>query len=303
MISKQRIPTVEIYGEQAKSLTPDLLHCEPLITRSREHQFRIRPHRHPGITQIFYLRRGHGQANLDGDPVTLEAPSLVVISEMCIHAFTWSQDVEGSVISISNLILERLQETLSKEHLAMKTTSYMTVRQGQRELEGILRLLQHEYSHPPEDARAYALIFLIQLLGIWLERNAPSRIDTPNLQSRAADYFSRFSHLINRDFMKQRTVENYAEELGITAPYLNNLCRQLVHKNALQLIHERVALEAKRNLIYTVQSVSQIAYGLGFNDPAYFSRFFKRMTGQPPKEFRLAAKEMGESALPISPGI
>ncbi|WP_051301665.1 helix-turn-helix domain-containing protein [Sedimenticola selenatireducens] len=292
-----QIPTIEIYGEQAKSLTPDLLHCEPLITRSRKHQFKIRPHRHPGLTQIFYLKRGHGRANLDGDPTTLKAPCLIVISEMCVHDFTWSEDVEGSVLSISNLILDKLEDTLAKEQLAMKTTMIMTIRHSQRELEGILELLSHEYSHPPEDSRAYALIFLVQLLGIWLERNAPSIVDTVNLQNRGAEYFSRFSHFINRDFMKQRTVESYAEELGITASYLNNLCRQMVNKNALQLIHERVLLEAKRNLIYTVQSVSQISYGLGFNDPAYFSRFFKRLTGQPPKAFRHAVNKIGEQSL------
>ncbi len=71
----------------------------------------------------------------------------------------------------------------------------------------------------------------------------------------------------------------------------------MVNKNALQLIHERVLLEAKRNLIYTVQSVSQISYGLGFNDPAYFSRFFKRLTGQPPKAFRHAVNKIGEQSL------
>jgi len=92
--------------------------------------------------------------------------------------------------------------------------------------------------------------------------------------------------LINRDFHSHRKVESYAAELGITAPYLNNVCQQLVEKSALQMVHERVLLEAKRSLIYTVQNISEIAYGLGFTDPAYFTRFFRRLTGLSPKQFR-----------------
>ncbi|MEH6617909.1 MAG: helix-turn-helix domain-containing protein, partial [Porticoccus sp.] len=105
-------------------------------------------------------------------------------------------------------------------------------------------------------------------------------------QNRSTEYFNQFTLLINQDFSAHRKVESYARELGITAPYLNNLCQQLVQKNALHLIHERLLLEAKRNLIYTVLSISEIAYQLGFSDPAYFTRFFKRLTNQSPKEFR-----------------
>lgn len=53
-----------------------------------------------------------------------------------------------------------------------------------------------------------------------------------------------------------------------------------------QVLHARLLVEAKRQLLYTVRSSSTIAYGLGFKDPAYFSRFFKRATGKNPREFR-----------------
>jgi len=51
-------------------------------------------------------------------------------------------------------------------------------------------------------------------------------------------------------------------------------------------VHERMLLEAKRNLVYTSMTISVVSYTTGFSDPAYFTRFFKRQTGMSPKEFR-----------------
>ncbi|MNC62696.1 Bifunctional transcriptional activator/DNA repair enzyme AdaA [compost metagenome] len=70
--------------------------------------------------------------------------------------------------------------------------------------------------------------------------------------------------------------------------HLNNLCRELAGQTALQIIHQRLLLEAKRNLIYTNMSISQLSDGLGFSDPTYFSRFFRRLCGQTPNAFRQA---------------
>ena len=83
-------------------------------------------------------------------------------------------------------------------------------------------------------------------------------------------------------FNDPATTEIYTLSLHDALP----ICQQLVEKSALQMVHERVLLEAKRSLIYTVQTISEIAYELGFTDPAYFTRFFRRLTGLSPKQFR-----------------
>ncbi|WP_290701076.1 helix-turn-helix domain-containing protein [Amphritea sp.] len=281
------IPTVQIYGEKDQQVTPDLLHCEPLITRSRAHQFSIRPHRHHGLSQIFYLKNGSGEANLDGDPTTIKGPCLIVISEMCVHDFLWSDDVSGYVLSIANPLLDNVGAVIQKERPVIKSTLIMTVRREQKQLESILELIQFEYNQSVISSRSEALGALVQILCIWLERNAVQRHFAGNSQDKKSEYLNRFSDLINRDFIQHRKVESYAKELGITAPYLNNLCQQLIQRSALHMVHNRLLLEAKRHLIYTVLSINEIAYELGFNDPAYFNRFFKRLSGLTPKQFRV----------------
>lgn len=293
-MSRSIIPTLQRYGEPEPAATPDLLHCEPLITRTRAHQFTIRPHRHNGLSQIFYLQSGSGEANLDGTTTKVEAPSIMVISPMCVHDFLWSENVSGTVLSISNVLLDALQKSTNNEQLVIQSTLIMSVLAQHSQLQSILELVQYEYNQPQVSGRSQALSSLVQLLAIWLERNALQSHISGSHKDRKSDYLSRFSALINRDFLQQRNVESYAKELGITAPYLNSLCQQLAASSALHLIHKRLLLEAKRHLIYTVLSVSEIAYALGFNDPAYFNRFFKRLCKQTPRQFRTqASNEQG----------
>ena len=286
MVKTTKIPTILFYGESEQSVTPDLLHCESLITRSQIHKFEIKPHRHHDLNQIFYLKQGSGEANIDGVLTTVTAPCLIVIPAMCVHDFLWSKNVEGTVISIASPLLEVIEKEFKKEQLIIDSITLIAVDKGRVELEGLLDVLVSEYQYSSFDLREQALKSLINLLAIWLERHAPIRLNTVTQQSKSAQYFNQFTQLINRDFITHRKCDSYAKELGITVPYLNNVCHQLVGKNAQQLCHERLLLEAKRSLIYTVLSISEIAYELGFNDPAYFTRFFKRQTGLSPKAFR-----------------
>jgi AraC family transcriptional regulator, transcriptional activator of pobA len=281
------IPTVLFYGDQEQQVTPDLLHSELLITKSKAHHFKIRPHRHHGLSQIFYIRKGAGEANIDGKSITITAPSVIVISEMCVHDFIWSEDVEGYVLSIANSLLEQVESLLKKELTTIKSTLIIPINKNQSALNSILSLIHLEYSETIMSGRSESLSSLVQLLGIWLERNSSTQTHSNHINSKKSDYLHHFNDLINKDFVEHKKVEDYAKTLGITAPYLNNLCQQFVQKSALQLIHDRVLLEAKRYLMYTILSISEIAYTLGFHDPAYFTRFFKRLTKESPKQFRI----------------
>jgi AraC-like DNA-binding protein len=92
--------------------------------------------------------------------------------------------------------------------------------------------------------------------------------------------------LINRHYRSMRLPREYAEQLYITPNHLNALCQDLLGKTAGDVIRERVLLEAKRLLTNEQKSVSEIAGELNFPDNSYFSRFFRKYTGQSPEEFR-----------------
>lgn len=98
----------------------------------------------------------------------------------------------------------------------------------------------------------------------------------------------RLRQLIEKHFQEDHQPAAYARRLKVTPGHLNHLARRHLGRTAGVLIRERLAQEAKRQLIHTEATAAEIAYALGFRDPAYFARFFKREAGVSPTAFRRA---------------
>ena len=92
--------------------------------------------------------------------------------------------------------------------------------------------------------------------------------------------------MVEKNYRKFHQVSDYADLLGIASKTLTKKIKQYHHKTPSDVIKERLILEAKRDLYYTNKQVKEIAYDLGFEDPAYFNRFFKKEAGVAPNRFR-----------------
>jgi len=95
-----------------------------------------------------------------------------------------------------------------------------------------------------------------------------------------------FKMLVNKYFTEKRLPKDYAAMLYVTPSQLNAKCKDIFGKSAGNIIRDRILLEAKRLLINTDVSISEIAYRLNFSDNSYFTKFFKKYTGLTPEEFR-----------------
>ena len=109
---------------------------------------------------------------------------------------------------------------------------------------------------------------------------------TITADNRNAKHFRAFQRNVKQSYTPQKTINEYARELHITPVHLNRICQATVGKSALQVVHDFFFLEAKKYLKHTEYSVSEIAYRLNFEDPAYFSRFFSKLAGCSPRQFR-----------------
>ncbi len=98
--------------------------------------------------------------------------------------------------------------------------------------------------------------------------------------------FKDFSLLVNQNFKTLHSVTDYANRLGVSPKSLTKHFQRIGSKTPSDFIKSRIVLEAKRQLIYTGDSVKQIAYDIGFNDSAYFTRFFKKATLKSPLQFK-----------------
>lgn len=288
---KNTIPTFKLYGIYAPWPTPDMVHCESIAARSKLHNWQIRPHQHHGLFQILYLKGGAAQIQLDDTQHDLTVEQVLTVPQMCIHGFQFSQDAVGHVVTVAYPLIDRFIQ--QGEDALVELNSPSIYRLGEddesSEIRAAFRALDVEYQSTTAH-RNLLIEFLLGSVLIRLARRSPQQ--APSLRrdaSRAGDHFGKFSGLIDDHFRQQKPVSYYAGLLGITPAHLNAVCRLVASKSALELIHERMLLEAKRNLIYTSMTIGVVAYAIGFTDPAYFTRFFKRRVGLSPKEFRIEA--------------
>jgi len=98
--------------------------------------------------------------------------------------------------------------------------------------------------------------------------------------------FKDFSLLVELNFTKLHSVTDYANRLGLSPKSLTKHFKKIGTQTPSDFIKSRIITEAKRLLLYTNKAIKHIAFELGFNDPAYFSRFFTKATGSSPKEFK-----------------
>jgi AraC-like DNA-binding protein len=95
-----------------------------------------------------------------------------------------------------------------------------------------------------------------------------------------------FRLAVEKHFRTTTSVSDYAKYLHVTADHLGAVVRGQTGRTPGDIIRERLLLEAKRLLVHTSMNISEIAYALHFEDPAYFSRFFRRLVDKAPGDFR-----------------
>ena len=128
-------------------------------------------------------------------------------------------------------------------------------------------------------ARLYELLVLINR---WYLARYPKAA-----RSGRNSIVDRFRSLVEREFRRLHRVRDYSDRLAVSPGHLSVLCREHLGRSASDEIHQRLLLEARRLLRYTDKPAFAIAQDLGFADPAYFGRFFRRETGVTPRGYRV----------------
>ncbi|WP_163650392.1 helix-turn-helix domain-containing protein [Modicisalibacter sp. 'Wilcox'] len=284
-----RVPVFQLYGETGRWPTPDLLHCESIAACSRLHDWHIKPHRHADLLHLLHIRHGEVRLTLEEDERRLDGPQVIIVPPVVIHGFRFSTDTDGHIISLAPPLAGHLRERLAAlGEVFSRAAHYPLADQPEASpIATLIETLVGEY-HRPAPGREPLLHALMQALAVQVARRA-SRRRTRHAtlrQDRGRAHLEQFLALIDDHYAEQPTIDDLAARVGITSAHLNTLCRRLAGRSALQLLHERLLLEAKRQLTYTNMTIGQIADQLGFSEPAYFTRFFKRLSGQSPKAFR-----------------
>lgn len=295
-MSTRVIPNYALYGVQAQPGWQSAFDFEWIPQRSRPYNWKIRPHKHDALIQILYLQQGSGEVLLDTTKVTVTAPCLISVPAQTVHAFDFSDDVNGPVVTAAQRPLESLARMSNPGLLPVIRKPATHALEGSGgQVESLLPLfLAIEREARVQDAgQITAGMPLMVALYIQVARLAQVTEAAPlNVSSRKTMQIEKFRVLVDENYKKHLPITAYAEQLGITPGQLSRLCREVLGGSSLDVINSRLIHEAQRDLVYTSSSSKQLAYVLGFADETYFGRFFKKHTGLSPREFRAKALEV-----------
>jgi AraC family transcriptional regulator, transcriptional activator of pobA len=292
----ESIPTYVLYGEFNDNMNADWVHCETIQSRSRLHDYKIQPHRHENLFQILHLTSGQAEIMVDGGRNTLDAPSIITLPPMAVHGYRFSADVGGTVLTLFERRLSHILEAADGVENTFRQVQIVSLEKRQ-DLASILATdiacIAAEFG-----GRALGRLGIIEarlaLVFIALHRMQAMRSQSERGPGdRALHHAMRFRQLVDRDFRGHKPIEAYARKLGITSTHLNRICGQHLGGTALGIIHQRIILEAKRYLTFTSLSVKEVAIALAYDDPSYFTRFFKRKSGISPIGFRASQRNSG----------
>ncbi|RQS63544.1 helix-turn-helix domain-containing protein [Burkholderia sp. Bp8963] len=279
------IPVFKLYGEEPDWSTLDLLHCESIPERSSLHDWEIRRHTHADLVQLLYVQKGVAELEIEGEKTRINTPSVQVVPPMCVHGFQFSPEVDGYVITIAAPLVNWLQQQIDAPRRVLEHPGCYSVGNDLPYLNTLCSQLNQEYSFPAP-SRDLLLRSLVSALVVWVSRQDQQGEERAESQDRGQAHLKAFSGLIEKHYREHFPISRYAERLGVTPVYLNMVCQRMAGKSALALVHQRLLLEAKRSLTYTSLNINQVSDFLGFTEPAYFTRFFKRFTGVTPNAFR-----------------
>jgi len=288
--SRRQIPSYSLYGETPGAIRPtDALHIEDIQSRSRKYLWKIGSHRHTGLCQCVYVTAGPVVADLEGSQAEFAGPAVIIIPAGAVHGFGFHAESQGYVLTIS---LDRLLSMASSLHQAPIAALFLVPRVIglasdpllAARAAGLFDKLIQEFRQPespgPQVGWLACSVLWILASGI----HATTAI--PPSDRYELDRLRRFRLLVETHYQKHWPVKRYARQLAFSESSLNRICRNLTGGTAFDIVQQRLALEARRRLVYVAGSVAAIAAELGFKDTAYFCRFFRRHTGVSPTEFR-----------------
>ena len=148
-------------------------------------------------------------------------------------------------------------------------------------LSHVTRLIEKEYSHPMGSYLVLKALLKVLLLNL-IRANQHYFLNQDVNQKRVY----QFIMLMDEHYKTERKADFYSLKMGISEKRINQILKEKMDRTLTQLLHERVIVEVNRMLTSSELTIKEIAYDLNFDDPAYFSRFYKKQTGQTPEDFR-----------------
>ncbi len=249
-----------------------------------------KPHRN-NFQAIIWIKNGSGTHLIDDKLYHVEPNTFMLISKGQVHAFNPTVDTFGWAIRFADSFLDSTAYQSKYKYTLFSNITVNSVLNVEMEeistFETLMNQIQQEYDTENKPGRTEILQRLVEVLIIKLVHLKQTQFTSQfNADLAAYQLFQQFNAHLENHFKSEHDVSSYAERLNVSPRKLSESLKLFVGKPPSRIILERIIVEAKRYLRFSGMSVKETGFALGFNDPSYFSKVFKKVEGISPKAFK-----------------
>lgn len=248
-----------------------------------------KPHR-AGFYVILFVESGNSKHFIDFNPIELTSNTIVFFHKDIVQQFDKNLNLKGKAILFTDaFFMETIQDAkfLNSTILFNNLVEISKVKKNDKikYFETTYLQMAEELKHEKDSAQKLILKNLLHNFLLVAEREIKNT-EFNRLNNIDLDHIILFKNQIESNFNQRKSVAFFAEKMGLSEKRLNQASKKILGKTAKKIIDDRVVLEAKRLLVNTPESVKEIGFQLGFDEPTYFIQYFKKHVLDTPAEFR-----------------
>lgn len=238
--------------------------------------------------RILFFRSGTCRLRVNLKELTLTEGQLIVASPGSVFEFVeLSAETDLSMLAFPNELMEgwfkdELIQTYQQGRLFINITATDDFSNRFEKIFNLIWDIVHDNDYSKDDIRSLIILLIHQINSFQKKEEKNNHIHS----TRQEDYFNGFLSLINQHSTKERSVSFYADKLCITPRYLSTLIKKESGRTVMDWINEATIQEIKLQLRHSDKMVYQIADEMNFPNSSFFTKYFKRLTGMTPKEYR-----------------
>ena len=248
------------------------------------------PHR-AGFYHILWFQKGSPTHLVDFNPVEIKPNTILFLNKDTVQRFDKKGGFDGKAILFTDGFFCNTEADIKYLRSSILFNDLFSVSQIQMSKTASLfahlfQLMEIELENEKDISQPHILKNLLHNFLLLSERERRKQNFTEIKKSADLDYVMLFKDLLESNYHKLKQVSNYAKIISVTEKRLNQATSKILGKSPKQMIDERVMLEAKRLLAHTNESVKEIGFELGFDEPTNFIKYFREHSNPTPVEFR-----------------